>query len=170
MLTTADIERYFTGEKQESILFMLIGLLSVAGGLVALFILKTAFWKGLAIPCMAIGVLLGIVGWTVYARSDNDRIRNVYAYSMNPDQLKQEEVPRMELVMKNFRLYRYIEITVLIVGLLMAVWGFNSGKQQLLGWGCGLMLMAVIALTADYFAERRGAGYLEGLKSFTVIR
>lgn len=165
MLTPVDIERYFTGEKQESILFVLIGLLAVAGALAALIILKTPFWKGFAIPCIAIGLLLGIVGWTVYQRSDNDRIRNVYAYSMNPAQLKNEEIPRMEQVMKNFRIYRYIEITLLVAGL-MAGWYFSdSNRPMFRGMGWGFVLMAFVALSADFFAERRGAVYLGGLKT-----
>ena len=59
------------------------------------FFLKSNFYKGAAIPFVLIGLLLGIVGYTVYNRSDADRTRNVYAYDMNPSQLKNKELMRV---------------------------------------------------------------------------
>jgi hypothetical protein len=35
------------------------------------------------------------------------------------------------------------------------------------GLGLGLAIMALLALTADFFAEKRGHVYLNGLKEFT---
>ena len=86
MFTKADIEKYFNAEKQESLLFMLIGVAGIIAALVFFFFLKTNFHKGAAIPFMLVGLLLAMVGYIVYKRRDDDRIRNVYAYDMNPSQ------------------------------------------------------------------------------------
>ena len=116
---------------------------------------------------LAAGLLMGIAGYTVYARSDNDRKRNVYTYDMNPAEIKDKEIPRMEKVMKNFSIYRYAEIALLILGIGLFFY-FNKNETQIFwkGFGLTLAIMAVVALSADYFAEKRGAGYLNGLKIF----
>ncbi|MBK8140711.1 MAG: hypothetical protein IPK57_06640 [Chitinophagaceae bacterium] len=110
MFTKSDIEAYFTGEKQESLLFLFIGIAGISTAIIFFFLLKTSFYLGAAIPLLVIGLLLGIVGYTIYKRSDDDRKRNVYAYDMNPSALKEKELPRMKKVMKNFVIYRWVEI------------------------------------------------------------
>lgn len=167
MFTKESIERYFFAEKQESLLFLIIGIAAIVLAALGWFWLKTSFYKGMAIPFVLVGLLMGIVGYTVYKRSDGDRIRNVYAYDMNPDELKSKEIPRMEIVMKNFVIYRYTEIVLLLAGIgLFFLYRTQTDKLFWGGIGMGLLIMAAIALVADGFAERRGAVYLEGLKSF----
>lgn len=167
MFTKSDIEKYFNAEKAESFLFLGIGIVGIITALVFLFVLKTQFYKGAAIPLALVGLLLGVVGYTVYARSDGDRIRNVYAYDMNPNELKEKEIPRMELVMKNFVMYRYTEIALALIGVLLFFYfRMNTEKQFWAGLGLGLFAMAVLALFADYFAEKRGHEYIKGLNEF----
>ncbi len=90
MFTKADIEKYFNAEKAESLLFLGIGIAGIIVAVLFLFVLKTQFYKGAAVPLLLVGVVMGIVGYTVYTRSDGDRIRNVYAYDMNPGELKEK--------------------------------------------------------------------------------
>ena len=116
MFTKSDIEAYFTGEKQESLLFLFIGIAGISTAIIFFFLLKTSFYLGAAIPLLVIGLLLGIVGYTIYKRSDDDRKRNVYAYDMNPSALKEKELPRMKKVMKNFVIYRWVEIFLFLLG------------------------------------------------------
>ena len=164
MFTKADIEKYFNAEKAESFVFMGIALFAIVLALVFIFYNKTAFYKGAAIPMIGVGLLLGIVGYTVYNRSDEDRARNVYAYDMNPAELKEKEIPRMKTVMKNFIVYRYTEIALAIIGITLFIFYRNNEQHQIVaGIGTGLFIMALAALTADYFAEKRGHIYLDGL-------
>lgn len=167
MFSKTDIEKYFLAEKQESLLFIIVGIVAVILALVFFFGIKNNFYKGAAVPLLTVGLLMGVVGYTVYARSDKDRKRNVYAYGMNPGDIKDKEIPRMEKVMKNFMIYRYAEIALLILGVGLFYY-FNNNEAQVFWKGVGLTLaiMALLALSADYFAEKRGREYLNGLNSW----
>ena len=168
MFSKTDIEKYFTAEKQESLLFLGIGVTGIVLAVIFWFVLKSPVYKGAAVPLILVGLLLGVVGYTVYMRSDSDRIRNVYAYDLNPTELKEKEIPRMQVVMKNFVIYRYTEIGLAAVGLLLFFCFRNNSTQQFWsGLGIGLFCMALLALGADYFAEKRGHEYLNGLLVFT---
>ncbi len=167
MFTKADIEKYFTAEKQESLLFLCIGIAAILLALIFYFFVKTPSYKGAAIPLLVVGLLLGVVGYTVYKRSDADSIRNVYALDKNPADLKTKELPRMEDVMKNFVLYRYVEIALALVGIALFCYFQNDNARTFWkGLGIGLAVMALIALGADYFAEKRGHVYINGIRHF----
>ena len=167
MFQKTTIETYFSGEKSGSLVFLIIGVAAMAAGIIFLIGMRTAFWRGVALPFLVVGCLLAVVGYTVYARSDADRTRNVYAFDMNPTELKEKELPRMEKVMRNFVIYRWVEIFLLIAGLM--VWFRFRQAESMTYWkglGASLSFMALIALTADYFAEKRGSIYLGGLKEW----
>ncbi len=167
MFSKSDIEKYFNAEKAESLLFFGIGLAGIITALVFFLYFKTSFYKGAAVPLALIGLLLGVVGYTIYMRSDADRIRNVYAYDLNPGELKEKEIPRMEKVMQSFKLYRYIEMALALAGAFLFFYFKHKTEQQFWsGLGIGLLVMALLALGADYFAEKRGHVYLNGLKHF----
>ena len=165
MLTKTDIEKYFIAEKQESLLFLGIGIAALIIALLGIFVWKTQFWKGASIPLVVIAVLQIIVGFTVYNRSDADRVRVVYALDMNPNDLKEKEVPRMETVNKNFVIYRYVEIALLIVGIaLIVMYKNNADKQFIYGIAVALAIQAALMLGADFFAEKRALIYTAQLK------
>lgn len=167
MFSKADIEKYFTGEKSESLLFLCIGIAAIVTAVIIFFVLKTNFYKGAAVPLLLIGLLLGIVGFTVYKRSDADRIRNVYAYDANPSELRIKELPRMQTVMKNFVIYRWVEIVLAAAGAVLFFYYRNNEAHTFWkGFGLAMAVMALIALTADFFAEKRGQVYTNGLREF----
>ena len=116
---------------------------------------------------LLVGLLLFIAGYTVYKRSDSDRIRNVYAYDMNPGELKEKELPRMKTGMRNFVIYRYAEIILFLTGAGLYVYFIRDfTKDFWRGFGLALVIMALLALVADYFAEKRGRQYTRGIESF----
>ncbi len=169
MFAKTDIEIYFTGEKKESLFFLIAGAISIlAAGLLFLFV-KMNFYQGAAVPLLLIGLLLATVGYTVYQRSDADRIRNAYAYDMNPSELTGKELPRMKRVMKNFVIYRYAELFLLAAGIALYLYFIRDIKNDYWrGFGLSLALLSLVALLADYFAERRGKIYTAGLESFAA--
>ena len=169
MFTKTDIENYFIAEKQESLLFLIMGIIGACLAIVFFFFLKTSFYKGAAVPLLFLGLLIGTVGYIVYKRSDSDRIRNVYDYDMNPSQLKNIEQPRMKTVMKNFVIYRYTEILFVLTGIFLFVY-FKDNRERAFwkGFGLTLAILALLALAADYFAEKRGKVYSKGIESFVT--
>ncbi len=92
MLSKADIEKYFISEKQESLVFLVIGIAAILLALIFYFTVKSQGYRGAAIPLLILGLVQAVAGYTVYVRSDDQRISQVYAYDMHPDQLKTIEL------------------------------------------------------------------------------
>jgi membrane protein implicated in regulation of membrane protease activity len=167
MFTKTDIEKYFVAEKGESLFFLMIGVGAILLSVWFFAFLKTNFYKGAAIPLVVIGLLQIVVGYTVYARSDEQRISNVYAYSMDPDKLKNTELPRMKTVNRNFVIYRWTEIGFLLTGVvLIFLCRTDPAKSFWFGLGIALALQAATLLVADRFAEQRALFYTKGLEEF----
>jgi uncharacterized membrane protein YhaH (DUF805 family) len=168
MFSKTDIEKYFIAEKQESLLFLAIGILAFILAIIFFFFLKTNLYKGMAVPLVVVGLVFGICGFIVFKRSDGQRTDNVYAYDMNPQKLRDKELPRMKKVIKDFVLYRWIEISLLITGAGLYIYFIRDFRNDFWrGFGFALAIMAILALAADYFAEKRGHLYIKGLESFT---
>ena len=168
MFTKTDIENYFLAEKQESLLFIVVGLVAIALALLFFLLVRGNFYKGAAVPLLLVGMLQFGAGLTVYKRSDEDRKRNVYAYGMEPYQLKNKELPRMKKVNSNFVVYRWIEIALLLAGTVLLFY-FKSDPYRQFWFGLGVMLAieAAIMLGADYMAEQRAREYTKGIEAFT---
>jgi drug/metabolite transporter (DMT)-like permease len=168
MFSKADIEKYFIAEKSAGGLFITIGLIAIVIAIIFFFFLKTDFYKGTSIPLIVIGLLSGIVGYTVYAKSDSDRMQNVYAFDMNPSELKQKEIPRMQNVKKSFKIILWVELILAAAGMGLYIYFIRDIRYDFWrGLGLGLAIMALIALAMDYFADKRARTYLNGLNSFT---
>ena len=167
MLTPNDIEKYFMAEKQAGLVFMIVGIVAIIMGLVFILIFKTPFYKGAAIPLLVIGLIQGIAGNTIFRRSDEDRIKNVYAYNMNPSLLRAKELPRMIKVNRNFKMLKAVEILFIVSGLFLLFY-FRT-KPDFLFWkgiGLTLLIQAVIVLGADIIASERALHYTEKLIVF----
>lgn len=169
MFSKTDIEQYFSAEKQGSLFFLSVGIVAVIAALILFFVLKTPFYKGAAIPMIIVGLIAGGIGFTFYNRSDDDRIRNVYAYDLNPDELKQKEYPRMQKVMTSFKAIIIAEVVFSAAAIFLFFYFRTNTAQQLWsGVGAGLFIMAVAALLLDVAAQRRAAVYTKGLETFII--
>jgi hypothetical protein len=167
MFSKTDIEQYFSAEKQGSLFFLSVGIVAVIAALILFFVLKTPFYKGAAIPMIIVGLIAGGIGFAIYKRSDDDRIRNVYAYDLNPDELKQKEYPRMQKVMKSFRVIIIAEVILLVAAIFLFFYFRTNAAQQLWsGVGAGFFIMTVAALFLDIAAQRRAEIYTKGLETF----
>jgi len=167
------IYRYFTGEKQESLLFLIVGMLAVLLAVLFWFFIKSnpSFFKGAAIPLLAIGLIQMVVGYSVYSRTDKQKADIAYNMGIEPvNYVKQTEMPRMKTVMMNFVIYRWVEIAFIITGLvLIFLFRLNAGKTFWYGFGVALAIQAAIMLGADYFAEKRGKIYTDELNKIATI-
>ena len=167
MFSKQDIEKYFLAEKQLGLSFIIIGAIAIVLAIVFFFLLKTNFYKGAAIPLLVIGLIQLIASITIYKKSDEDRIRNVYAYDMNPGQLKNEELPRMKTVVKNFVVIKWVEIALIVTGfILIFYYRADADKAFLFGLGVTLVIQALVMFIADTSAEKRAQVYTKGIESF----
>ena len=102
----------------------------------------------------------------MWARSDKQRIDVAYKIGMEPvGFVKGEELPRMQTVNKNFVIYRYTEIALAIVGLVL-IFLFHSNTDRAFWFGVGITLtiQSLTMLGADYFAEKRALVYTKQIE------
>jgi len=167
MFSKSDIEKYFSVEKQGSLVFLIVGAIAVGLALYFFFTNKTPAYKGAAIPIILIGVVFILVGFSVYRQSDSDRIRNVYAYDMKPADFKEVELPRMQKLLNDMAIYRWIEIGLFASGVLIFL--FLRKKPDLSFWsglGLSLAIMALLAHGLDFMAKKPAIGYTQKVESF----
>ncbi len=166
------IYKYFIAEKQESLLFLIVGIVAVLLAVLFWFFIKSnpSFFKGAAIPLLAIGLIQIVVGYSVYSRTDKQKTDIAYNIGMDPvSYVKQTEQPRMKKVMQNFVIYRWVEIAFIITGLILIfLFKSNPDKSFWYGFGITLALQAIIMLGADFFAEKRGKVYTEELQKISA--
>jgi hypothetical protein len=115
------------------------------------------FYKGFAVPVILIGIIQLVVGGSVYFRTDRQINQLEILYQQNKTAFSKAETERMETVMKNFSLYKKIEVGFVVIGLLLIF--FAHVRELWLGVGVGMLLQGALMLTADIFAERRGQEY-----------
>lgn len=151
---------YFTGEKQESLLFIVVGLVAIC---VAAWLWTNGHrLRFMAVPLVTIALMQLVVGATVYSRTES-QLQGLITQSQNaPAQLRQDENGRMQTVMKNFNIYKTIEMVLLVIGVCLI--GFLQRFDVAAGIGAGLVLQAAFTLALDLFAEARGQDYMAALK------
>ena len=157
------IKNYFTQEKIESICFILIGIVAISFALINWFVIKYSLYKGLAYPLLVIGFIQLGVGTTIYSRSPKDIIRVEHFVKLEPQKIQTEEIPRMENVLENFFIYKWVEIGCVIIGVIVYVYCKNSAIAFWKGLGLGLMMQAIVMLSLDSLAEKRATLYLQQL-------
>jgi hypothetical protein len=167
MFTKTDAEAYFNAEKNATLFFMIIGAIAIVVAIASFFILKTNFYKGLAIPLILLGIVELAIGYSVYSHTDKQRQDIVYKMDLNPTALQQHEIPRMAKVVTNFTIYRVVEAALLLVGIILLVYFKKNEERQLLaGVGLALLIQATILLIGDSMAEKRAKTYFNGLNGF----
>ena len=152
---------YFTAEKQESLLFMLVGAFAIA---VAIWLwLNGHRLKSIAYPLIAIALIQLVVGSSVYLRTDNQLAQLRDKLVTAPAATTQAELTRMNVVMQGFSLYKTIEIALLIVG--AGLLALMQRSDFAAGIGAGLVVQSAFMLCLDMFAEARGQDYVKALRA-----
>lgn len=156
----AAIITYFTAEKRESLLFLMAGAAAIAA---SIYLWMTGSpHRAMAWPLTAIALIQIVVGWTVYARTDG-QMRDLHSL-LNRDKAAYAaaETPRMATVRKSFRVYKVIEIVLLVAGLAGAF--FLRDRVALHAASVGLALQAGLMLVFDLYAEGRAEVYAEQVR------
>ena len=113
------VEKYFNAEKYESAFFVIVGLTAILFSIYFLIKLKQPFYAGMVYPLVIVALIQIVVGSSVYGRSPKDIVSVNQLLQNNQNCIKTEEIPRMEVVMNNFVIYRWIEIALILIGLFM---------------------------------------------------
>jgi uncharacterized membrane protein HdeD (DUF308 family) len=167
MLTKPDIEKYFLAEKQGAMMVLIIGAIAVLIGLIFFFALRTSLFKGAAIPLLVLGILECFVGYVVHKRSDGERIKLVYAYDMDPQQLKTQELPRMQEVNKKFVVYKAVELGLVLAGLILLIlYRGQSERSFWVGFGLSLVIQGVLLFGIETIATQRAKEYTRKLSAY----
>ncbi len=155
------VNKYFIAEKNESVLFVVVGVIAIILSAYFLWKVRQPFYNGLSYALILIALIQLVVGSSVYFRSPKDIIRVNNLVCNEPSKIKSEEIPRMKVVMKNFIIYRWVEIVILLIGVFL--YFYFQPLSILKGIGLGLMMQSGIMLILDYFAESRGKIYIDYL-------
>ena len=156
------IKSYFAAEKSESLLFLILGLASILFSVYGWVKWNEAFYKGIAIPMILIACIQVVVGGTVYFRTDRQLETLTELYHTDRKEFRNQEIPRMDVVMKNFSIYKKIEIAFVLIGILLIV--TMRDRAFWLGVGVGMLMQGAVMLTLDIFAEQRGEKYRSEIK------
>ncbi|MFN7130477.1 MAG: hypothetical protein ACK4N5_00245 [Myxococcales bacterium] len=157
----ARIATYFRGEKAESVVFVALGVLALVAS-VALF-RSAGPWRHMLWPLAAIGLVQIVVGGSVGLRTDAQLAAIEARLASEPGAVKADETSRMGKVMAGFRLYKAVEVAVVLAGIaLVFVFGYGHALHAV---GAGLILQGALMLVLDLFAEGRGHDYLAALAS-----
>lgn len=157
------VSAYFDAERTESIVFIVVGVLAMVAAAICVFFLRKPLFTGVALTLTIVAVLQLIVGLTIYQRSPHDTMRVQEMLQSTPQRIQSEEVPRMQVVMRNFRIYLAVEVALLLISLV--VLAVASENAFLRGAAIGMAIQAALTAVLDLIATERGAAYLSWLLS-----
>jgi hypothetical protein len=159
------ISVYFRGEKSEAALILLAGTLSLVAALWLWFSVRDPFARGLAAALLLTAALGLGVGGGVYFRTDTQVAGLLQLQRSDPAGFVAEEGPRIRQVVRSFGIYRLCYAAAVILALLFV---FVLGKPLYHGLAVGLLILAALGLTIDYYAEARAIRYSQGLETAGV--
>ena len=148
------VTAYFNAERAESLLFIAVGAIALAFSAWCMVVHRKPFFLGMATTLALVAVLQLVVGGTIFQRSPEDTARVQQMLQSAPDQVQAEEVPRMRVVMNNFKIYLGVELALLILILIVMV--LAAQGSFLRGAAVGLALQALFTAVLDLTATRRG--------------
>lgn len=161
------IERYFTEEKIESIIFLILGIISIILALFFWVVIKYSLFNGTAYPLLLIGFIQIVVGTNIILRTPKDIERVVYMIKNTPKKIQTDEIPRMEKVIRNFKTYKILELGLILCGIVLYLSFFNSKLPFWKGLGLGLIIQSCIMFVLDLLAEDRAIKYIDELGKIT---
>lgn len=156
-----EIVHYFLAEKYESLIFVGVGVLAIIVS-VWLWMSESSFaatFKAMSYPLVAVALIQIIVGGSVYMRSDKQIETFSAQVQSAPAAYKADEMRRMDVVNKNFTLYKWIEIALLLAAI--ATTFIVSRNSAWYAVAIGLFIQSALMLTADLFAEHRAHHYVD---------
>ncbi|MEZ4947701.1 MAG: hypothetical protein R2804_19370 [Cyclobacteriaceae bacterium] len=156
------VEKYFNAERWNCVGGIGIGLVAIAFALYYLLKVKEPYYTGMAWSLLVLGLFFLIVCVGVFIRSPKDIVRVTEYVEARSPLLQTEELPRMEKVMKSFRVIMVVEIALMVLSLALIFFAPLSPAWK--GAFTGILIMAALLLCFDYLADKRGQVYFDYLK------
>jgi hypothetical protein len=160
------IRTYFAGEKSEAALILLAGVAALVAAGWLWFSMREPFARGLALTLLLVAALGLGVGGTVYFRSDAQAQQLVELRRSDPTRFEAEEGPRIRQVVKSFGHYRIAYAVAVILALAFV---FLIGRPIFHGFAVGLLILAALGFTIDWYAENRAIEYLRVLEAARAL-
>lgn len=153
------LRHYFAEEAKESWVFVLAAVLAIASG-AWLWKTQSAFKHALW-PLAAVAIIQLTVGGAILLRTPEQVSRLERDLQDAPAQLKLNETRRVVAVLDAFRIYKLLEIALLLTAIGLAL--FLPHHPVARGIALGLLLQSAFMLAADLVAEHRSEAYLDAL-------
>jgi hypothetical protein len=150
---------YFDGEKYAGLL--LAGLASAL--LLAAVVIFRAGHRSFGWTLGALALIQIALGIGLYLRSGPQAGRLAAQLQTDAAGYSSAEGARMARVQKTFVVVEYAEVLLIVACALIAL--TQKHRPALTGVALGLLVSASILLAFDLLAERRGAAYLEAIRS-----
>jgi drug/metabolite transporter (DMT)-like permease len=158
----AIIRGYFAGEKSEAALILLAGVVCLLAALWLWFWVRQPFTRGLAASLLLVAVLGLGVGGSVYFRTDTQVRQLLELQRRDPGRFAAQEGPRIREVVKSFGAYRICYAVAVLLALVLV---FAVGRPAYHGLAVGLLVLAALGFTIDYYAEARAVDYVKSLEA-----
>ena len=130
---------YFSAKRTERLVFITVGLLALLASTACVIVLRKPLFSGWALT-MSVVVMLQL-----------------------SEGIRSEELLRMRVVMRSFKICLGVEVALLILGLIAIPFAAPGGFIR--GAATALALQAGFTAMLDLAATRRGDAHLKGLRS-----
>ena len=160
------IRTYFSGEKSEAFLIVMAGVICLVAAVWLWFWIREPFARGLAAALLLTAALGLGVGGSVYFRTDKQVRQLLELRSTDQARFAADEGPRIHAVVKSFGQYR---IGYAVAVILAMAFVFLVGKPLFQGLTVGLLVLAALGFTIDFYAEERAVQYVHALESTGVL-
>ena len=161
---------YYTEAKIESILFILIGSISISLTLIFQLIIKYSFFKGIAIPFLFGGVIQIIFGSIIYFQTTKAIIKLENQIKNKTTYIQYSEISHIETVLQNYINYKWIEYILIIAGIILMTAFHKSSQTFWKGLGLGLIIQVGLILCLNMVAKNRIETYLQHLSTYETIK
>ena len=160
------VRGYFGGEKFEAALILAAGLACLIVAIWLWVWIRQPFARGLTTSLLLVAALGLSVGGAVYLRTEGQVKHLLELRQQGAAAFAAEEGPRIRQVVKSFGLYRlcYAAAVLLAFGCVFLV-----GRPFCHGLAVGLLVLAALGLTIDYYAEARAVAYVRALEAAGVL-
>jgi hypothetical protein len=102
------VKTYFKKEQSASLLFIIVGIISIAYAIYLWLQKPVEFYQGMSYPLFGIGLVQILIGLIVWLRTDSDIARVNGYLDSDPAALDTDEIKRMKTIISNFAIYNCI--------------------------------------------------------------